>query len=71
MALDRNRLRDDILAFLEAAENVKEPDDQKTHFAESLADAVHTYVSDADVVGVEVEDEDGDELDQVGKGRLE
>jgi hypothetical protein len=69
MALDRNKLRNDIIAFLDAAAEIKDPDAQKTHFADSLSDAVDRYVRAAQVTGVKV-DVAGVTAQQTGEGVL-
>ena len=71
MALDRNRLYDDIVAAMQR----QMPDGESVsaesrQFASDLANAIRTYVEHAEVVDVRVRAEDGTTLDQTGTGEL-
>jgi hypothetical protein len=67
MALNKNRLEDDLLALMNSAKDEEWTTEQ---VAAELAQAIDRYVSDADVVDVEVKVGDT-EYDQSNKGGLE
>ena len=68
MGLNKNKLKDDIVAAMKKQMPPEEPlPDGSRDFAGDLAAAIHTYVSTAAVIGVEVEVEDLT-YDQVGEG---
>jgi hypothetical protein len=70
MTLRFETLRDEILAFLKAAEDLKDPEDQQRHFATELARAVDRFVRGGDVVDVRVDISGIGTAHQTGKGRV-
>jgi hypothetical protein len=67
MALDKNTLRNDLLAMMN---NAKEQSWTAEQVAGAMSDAVDRYVRGADVVGVKVRGQNL-ELDQSNRGSLQ
>jgi hypothetical protein len=67
VALDQSALADAIKAAMDAANKEAWKPEQ---FADALAEAIHTYTSAAEVVGVRLAVE-GFEVDQTGTGALQ
>jgi DNA-binding transcriptional regulator LsrR (DeoR family) len=69
VALDKNRLKTDLLAMMNSARDEEWTTDQ---VATAMSGAIDRYVRDGDVVGVSVKDRDADRvLDQSNKGRVQ
>ena len=69
MPLRQETLRAEILAFLDAAKDIKDTKQQQEHFATQLALAVDRFVRSGEVTGVVTALNDA-RLSQVGVGRV-
>jgi hypothetical protein len=67
VALDKNRLKTDLLAMMDSA---KKEGWTPAQVAAAMSDAIDRYVRDGEVVGVSVKDADR-VLDQSNKGRVQ